>query len=222
MFVGADDGHEHQQYRQNDAVYKLRSEHDSHQVDVGNKNNHCRNDDDRRKDALEEGRFFPGERNACLPAECFADNKSGGKGQNACGQQTGGYQADGEQCFSVLARERFERSCSRFGAFYFDALREQHGASGYDDEPCHDTAHHGTSYCIDALIGKIAYAHALFDHVALGEEHHPGGDSGANHCDGKRKEAQIRTCCWHQGVLEGFVPIGLCQECRNDVGGKYA
>ena len=85
VFVGADDGHEHQQYRQNDAVYKLCGEHDSHQVDVGNKDNHCRNDDDKRKDALEEGRFFPGERNACLPAECFADNESGGKGQNACG-----------------------------------------------------------------------------------------------------------------------------------------
>ena len=189
MLVGADDGHEHQQHWQDNAVHELRGKHDAHQIEARDKDNHRRNEDDEGEDALEQRRFLPGERNARFPAECLADNECRGKGQHACRQQACRHQADGEQGLRVLAGEGLQRRRGCFGAFHFDALREQHRAGGYDDEPCHDATHHGTGNGIDALVGQVAHAHALFNHVALREEHHPRRDGGTHHSNGKRKKA---------------------------------
>ena len=48
-----------------------------------------------------------------------------------------GNQADGEQRLGVLACERCQRACRVGGVVDGDALREQHGAGGDDDEPGH-------------------------------------------------------------------------------------
>lgn len=140
-----------------------------------------RTHDREREDAFEERRFLPGEVHARFPAERFADDERSGEGQHAGCEQTCCNESDGKERFSVRARKGSERHSGIGGTFDFDALREEHCTRGYDDEPRDDAGNHCARDRIDALEEEILYGHALLDHVALCEEHHPGRDGGTDH-----------------------------------------